>query len=566
MRMKNITSYISSVLIWGFILSFFVFAACGGKDSKTDSIASDYTNPNLPLTETQDWLIMYYCDADNNLEEYIMKDLNEMESVNLSAKKIKIVALVDRNPSYWTGDGNWSDSRVYEVQYDPAGYNTTLVSKRIAIPSLGISNNTSDAEVNMGDGATLTKFIQFCVANYPADKKMLLFTNHGGGWRDDPAAKKNRLKKIGVTKAVCWDETDGDACLYTSELRTAISTALGTGNKLDIMAFDACLMAMVEVAYELKDVANYMVASQETIPGYGFPYTQILNALPSDLSTYTSVLFGTSIVDQYYNAYHDGTNVEDPGTKDESVTLSLIDLSKIIDLTTAINNLGSALDTVNGNNPNMDKRILSETFAVSDYVDIKDYCTKETQCTLDRAAVNTAFDAAVLYNKAGSDNSGAKGLSIFMPLIWTGSGEQVDYTSSNIQFAVAAPNWRTYLASLTATTATDQNEIEESANGGGIYVTVPSTETGYMFYDGDEDIYEVSSDGTFNLAVSGTADVDVDYYVIDKSTNAVIDYDWLNSGENHNFSYNPATQTVMIDIWNGTVSTTNSYILTFTDN
>lgn len=570
MSSKNFRRFIILLIKSVIILSVFTFTACGGGGGGGGGEETpDYTNPNLPLTETQDWLIMYYCDADNDLEEYLMKDLNEMESVDLSSKKIKIVALVDRNASYWTGGGNWSDTRAYEIKYDSGGYNTTVVSERVAIEDLGISRNLSSAEVNMGSGATLTSFIEFCVTNYPATKKMLLLSNHGGGWRDNPAAKKKRLDRIGVTKAVCWDETNGDACLYTSELKTAISAALGS-DKLDIIAFDACLMGMVEVAYELKDVAYYMVASEETIPGYGFPYTQILNALPSDLSSYSPDTFGTSIVDQYYNAYHNGTNVEDPGETDESVTLALIDLSQIPALTTAINNLGSALDAANGSNANMDKRIISESFEVSDYVDIKDYCAKETLCSTERSVVTTAFNNAVIYYKAGSSNSDAYGLSIFMPLIWTGSGEQADYTSSNIQFVNtgAAPDWRTYLTSLTATTATDQNEIEESANGGGIYTTVPAVETGYIYYSGDMDIYAITSDGTFNISYTygGSGYVIVDIYIYKKTTLELVANPFMTSPGNLDISYNVSTCAVEIYVYGTTYSTTQPYILTFTNN
>jgi len=577
MRFKNFQRESATVLISGLIVSLLAITACGGGSSSSSggSVTPEYTNPNLPRTDTQDWLIMYYCDADNNLEEFIMKDLNEMESVNLSAKKIKIIALVDRNPSYWDGDGDWSDTRAYEVKYDSGGFNTTLVSERVAISTLGISKNTSDAEVNMGSGDTLTKFIKFCTDNYPANHKMLLFTNHGGGWRDNPAAKKNRLKEIGVTKGVCWDESSSDAYLHTADLRTSIVAALGTGNKIDIIAFDACLMAMVEVAYELKDVANYMVASEETIPGYGFPYTAILNTLPSDLSTYTSVAFGTNIVDKYYNAYISGTNVENPGMTDTSVTLSLIDLSKITALTTAINTLGSGLMTDNGSSPNMNKRIVSQSFTESNYVDIKSYCTNETLRSTERTAVNTALTAAVIYNKAGSGKPGANGLSMFMPLKWTGAGEQAAYTSANILFAGAASSWTSYLKGITAPTATDLNEIEESANGGGIYVDIPTTgsvsETGYIYYAGDEDLYQVrSSDGTFRLTVSGTASGSVDIYYLNKSTGEIEGSVFVNTGNTINLSYNTATHVVMFYLHDGLggfpVSATSYYTLTFTNN
>lgn len=573
----HVKKCISKMLLSGFVVSLLFIISCSGKsDSDNNTVVPNYTNNNLPLTETQDWLIMYYCDADNNLEENLLNDLNEMESVDLSSKKIRIVALVDRTASFWTGDGDWEDSRVFDVKYDSAGYNSKLVSTRIAIESLGISNNASDAEVNMGDGATLTKFMKFCLENYPANKKMLLLSNHGGGWRDNLAAKKNRLEKVGLTKAVCWDDTDGESCLYTSELKTAMSSALGT-DKVDILAFDACLMAMVEVAYEMKDVAKYMVASEETIPGYGFPYTQILSSLSTkDLSTYDSETFGKSIVDEYYTAYTTGTNVEDPEGTDGSVTLSLIDLDedKINTLTTAINNLGSALTAAYGDSPNLDSRICSESFYVSDYVDIKDFCTKEslvsTDAGIDAAAtaVNNALDAVVIHNTSGYEHPKANGLSIFMPLLWTDEGEQGDYTSSNIRFvdSTAAPDWRSYLVGITDPTATDQNEIEEIQNGGFIYSTVATTETGYIFFDNDEDYYIVDSDGSLNLAVGGEASVNIIYYIVDSSTDETIDMGGTYSTQNIDISYDPSSSYLIIQVYGTDLADKdNTYTLTFSD-
>ncbi len=570
MRFKNVKKRFNELFISCIILSLFAFTACGddgNSDDGGDDGTPNYSNSGLPLTEAQDWLIMYYCDADNDLEEFIMNDLNEMESVDLSGKKIKIVALVDRNASYYTGSDNWSDSRVYEVEFDSSGYiNKSIVSKRIAVESLGISNNTSGAEVNMGDGDTLTKFIEFCIENYPANKRMLLFTNHGGGWRDNPAAKKIRLESIGVTKAVCWDETDGNATLYTSELSAAVASAMGT-TKLDIIAFDACLMAMVEVAYELKDLSYYMVASQETIPGYGFPYTQILEALPSDLSTYDSISFGTKILDEYQTAYVFGNNVENIGETDESITLSLIDLSKISTLAAKINDLGAALDVANGSNPNMDARILSEFFANADYIDIEDYSTKESLCTTERTAVIAALGDAVVANYIGNDHPNANGLSIFMPVKWTGLGEQADYTATNIQFADsgAAPLWRTYLTTITNPDATDDNEIKEIAAGGGIYTTSTSIETGYIFYTGDQDIYEVSSDGTFRLSVTGGVAAEVDVFLVNNTTQDESYVGTLDSGYFADIpSYNPTTHTIYL-IVSGSVSVTTPYTLTMTN-
>jgi clostripain len=211
-------------------------------------------NINDNSKKEYDWLIMYYVDGDNDIEQYLIQDLNEMESVNFANKKIKIIALVDRISGYWTGDGDWTDTRAYEIGYDGSGFNNTLSSntKRIAIPSLGLTINNS-VELNMGDPGTLKNFITFCKDNYRAKKNMLLFTNHGGGWRKDSESENFHINKIKKQKAVCWDNTNSFDTLYMKEVREAIESSM-RNKKFDIIAFDACNMGMIEVADELKNV------------------------------------------------------------------------------------------------------------------------------------------------------------------------------------------------------------------------------------------------------------------------------------------------------------------------
>ena len=78
-----------------------------------------------------------------------------------------------------------------------------------------------------------------------------------------------------------------------------ISQALSRGGvKFDFIGFDACLMATVENALMLNEYADYMIASEETEPGYGWYYTDWLNALGSNPSIPTEEL-GQKIVDDF---------------------------------------------------------------------------------------------------------------------------------------------------------------------------------------------------------------------------------------------------------------------------
>ena len=93
--------------------------------------------------------------------------------------------------------------------------------------------------------------------------------------------------------------------------------SLGDAGGVDVFASDACLMQMAEVAYEVRNVAKYMVGSEETEPGAGYNYTKVL--LPLALvPTMSAEAFGRVIVAAYWDNNKFG----------RVATHSLLDLSK----------------------------------------------------------------------------------------------------------------------------------------------------------------------------------------------------------------------------------------------
>ena len=96
---------------------------------------------------------------------------------------------------------------------------------------------------------------------------------------------------------------------------------------LELVGFDTCLMATVDVAYTFSDLAHYLVASEETEPANGWYYSQWVGALADDPSMDGEEL-GRVICDAYY------AGCEEVGTQDNT-TLSLTDLTKVGPLLTA---------------------------------------------------------------------------------------------------------------------------------------------------------------------------------------------------------------------------------------
>src|SRR4029079_6677509 len=114
-----------------------------------------------------------------------------------------------------------------------------------------------------GNPASLSQFISWGITNYPADRTALFLWDHGGGWDG-----------FGL------DETTRNH-ITAPALRTAIRQGLSDAQlgRLSLVAFDACLMATFEIAAMLRPYAEYLMASEETIPGHGLDYAKLAGAV-----------------------------------------------------------------------------------------------------------------------------------------------------------------------------------------------------------------------------------------------------------------------------------------------
>src|SRR5439155_4121358 len=84
-------------------------------------------------------------------------------------------------------------------------------------------------------------------------------------------------KIVGGVRSVSFDDDTGNY-LFNSDVSNAITESMGKRH-IAILGFDACLMSMIETAYQLQDVADVMIASEELEPGTGWNYTTLLGAL-----------------------------------------------------------------------------------------------------------------------------------------------------------------------------------------------------------------------------------------------------------------------------------------------
>ncbi|MDI6792700.1 MAG: clostripain-related cysteine peptidase, partial [bacterium] len=376
--------------------NYYLYAAI---DDGTNPFIYDYSDYPLTIQHpTSNWVFLVYLDGDNNLEDAGIDDLNEMEMVG-SNSQVKIVVQFDRIYGFDTSNGNWTTTRRYLVNQDsdPNVINSTLLD------DIG--------EANMGDPATLVDFVTWGMNTFAADHYAVVLWNHGGGWRERMKEILKSQGKKGSDRAVAWDDTSGGDCLFMSEVKGALAQIVtNQGRQIDLVGFDACLMGMVEVAYQLRDQAQVMVASEEVEPWEGWPYNTILADLAANPSMSPAEL-GEAIVVRYG---------EDYGNSNEN-TQSAVDVSNMAGLSGAITAFAQSLI----GSPYWDELHLLrgqvEEFYYSANVDLYHFADL-VSANITNPAIQSAAEAlkseinnTVVANWHGDYSPGAFGLAVYFP-------------------------------------------------------------------------------------------------------------------------------------------------------
>ncbi len=265
---------------------------------------------------------------------------------------------------------------------------------------------------NMGSSDTLYDFIVWTVQNYPAQKYVLDFWNHGGG----------PLYGFGSDElfSVEMDGYEVGEFLSLPEIEDALRRAKeSTDVHFEVIGFDACLMASVEVAHMVSPYANYLVASEELEPGHGWNYEGIITQLMLD-PTISGAGLGMIISDQFYEQAVEYDTVE-------MITLSVIDLSMIQDVVIALENLSSdmmadmsEISTINmiaGGRSRAESYGSNTPFSgYTELIDLYDFSGFLMGNQLEEAtALRTAIDSAVIYQVRGPSRLFGGGLSVYFP-------------------------------------------------------------------------------------------------------------------------------------------------------
>lgn len=386
----------------------------------------------------QKWLVMLYQDADDQvLEQDIFVDLNEAERVG-STDRVTIVAQLDRYRGAFQGDGDWTSARRYLVTQDDS---LNKISSQM-VDDLG--------EVNMADGATLVDFVTWAMQSYPADRYMLVLSDHGMGWPggwSDPAPASSDSGRAPLIAAM-----DGDF-LFLSEVDQALSDISSqTGvDKLDIVGMDACLMSQLEVYAALQPHAHIALASEEVEPSLGWAYAGFLQKLV-DNPDMSSQQLATDIVSSYVS--QDLRIVDDQARQDfirqgspmggffgvSSVTadqlarqigrdgtLTAVDLDTLPDLMTQFNNFAYILQNedqsviATGRNYAQSYTSVFGKQSVPSYIDMGNFVqlvakeANSSEVTQAANAVIAAMNDSIVAEKHGSGKPGSTGIAIYFP-------------------------------------------------------------------------------------------------------------------------------------------------------
>jgi len=360
-----------------------------------------WTQDSQGASASRKWTFIVYMAADNDLESASIADLNELEAVKLNAAPVSILALVDRHPGFDMTNGNWSDTRLFEIKTDPNGLNSTIVSARLDCPELGLSKDT-ETELNTADPLVLSRLIDFAKRSYPAERYALFIWGHGTGWRSGPFTDAPQAQG----KAVAFDDTHGQYMALPSFGRAI------AGKGLSVIGFDTCYAAILELAYQVRNDAELFAGSEGEVLSNGWDYTALFTDFLSRPDLLVSDL-GDSIQGQFSAQY----------AALSSATISQVRLSEIENLFAKFDNfagiIAEAITTEPARNAILNQVLHNvesyhfTAFPSDLYIDILDFSGKITAIRTDITP-----DSAIQAEIIAAANELESALTLAVPSSW----------------------------------------------------------------------------------------------------------------------------------------------------
>lgn len=227
-----------------------------------------------PAPQQADRTVLAYVAADNTLSRFALEDLSEMVEgmAEVDTDKNNLLVYIDSSSG---------TPQLYWLRKNDHGQ----VEKMIIM----------DYEKRNSVGVTeMKEVISYVYNTYKANSYGFIYWSHGDGWIPYPL---NNARWVGQ------DVSEGDNRMNISQFKEVLDVA----PHLDFLMFDACFMQSIEVAYELKECADYILASPTEIPGPGAPY-QVLMPVVFNKNDNSAISIAASYYDFYEAKYKGGTN------------------------------------------------------------------------------------------------------------------------------------------------------------------------------------------------------------------------------------------------------------------
>lgn len=238
--------------------------------------------------------ILVYLVANNsatNLDRYLKTNILWMYQ-NMATDSDSCRLLVYYRPNQ--NDGLLTEPSILEFISDGKGH----INGRSALSTEEFSDVFGEATVlrtyietegyNATDPEVMAQVFRDMQTAAPSNSYGLIFGSHASGWM--PAS---------ATVSRAFGDDDGYS-INIPELRDVLTNSFSSGN-LDFILLDACMMGSVEVAYELRNVADYCIASVMETSASGFPYQRMFHYLSDTDVDYQRIC--TAFTDYYQSGW-----------------------------------------------------------------------------------------------------------------------------------------------------------------------------------------------------------------------------------------------------------------------
>lgn len=382
----------------------------------------------LHSKDLSEWTILTYIQANNDLAHLACYSMSHMQSGVQNSKGVNVLV-------HWDENG------------------TNCLSRHKIIPG-DIEKISSTAKTKDHDNVKdLVDSMKWAQDNYPAKRYALIFWDHGSGVID---YERYEVSVPGRKRSILYDDALNKLLTNENVLEALTQIKSNLGKKIDLVIMDACFMAMFEIAYQIKDCADFLVASQEAESAEGLPYGAFLYPLTLRFGCMNSFEFCKCIVDSYDKFYKHKEGFQD-------YTFSAIDLSKMESIRM---NMDSVVDCFNKCHV-IDSKVTFELINDSrkstheyywnDYVDLYSfYCELSKQINkyfkkhlhLKAEFLNfkrvvdsgkNLIKSAIISNAYGTLHHGSNGMSIYYPI-----NETIHPTYFNTLFALDS-HWTKFL-------------------------------------------------------------------------------------------------------------------------